>query len=244
MADPIELLEEQQRQQQQQGTGGESGDAEGGGTTQPEIVQIDRSTLEALQGAADSMREFGAALRAPITAPTTTPTVPNDDEYNDEFAVDPKKATQKVVQETVGPYARTIAAQLAANAITTFRTTKTTDRFYSQVVPFFTKRMETVDKVWLGSIKPEEQERVLNEAWLGAKGAYLDQVERTAPPAPTPPNLGGGAPGGGTSGGGGKKKKTLQELDPTTYAMAVRKGWTPERMQEFADNLQAQEIEE
>lgn len=210
----------------------------------PTGVTISPEDYDRLKQAADDTERLKAQLeqfqamqyRAP--EPTADP---NPADPNAEFFVDPTKATKQIIDQTVTPYARQMAAQIGAMTILNYKSGKTGDRFYAGVAPYFDQKAQGIDKSWLGSLPPDAQQKVLTEAWLAAKGAYLDEYEKKNPAKPAvPPNIGGG---GSSSGGSIAGKKTLQELDPWTYSQAVRQGWSQEKIDKFAADL-IKEMEE
>ena len=204
----------------------------------PTGTTIDPAELERLRRAAErselleSQVQLLQAAQQQYRAPEPAP----EGDPNADFFVDPRASVRKEIDATVTPYARQMAAQIGAMSVNNFKAGKTGDRFYAGVAPFFDKKAQGIDKSWLGSLTPEQQQSVLNEAWSSAKGAYLDDYEKKNPPKPAPPpNIGGGSAGGGGSVAGGKA--SLEQLDPWTYKQAVQAGWSQERMDKFAAEL-------
>jgi hypothetical protein len=183
-----------------------------------------RPTLERLQ-----QQQQQTPVTPAVAAPST----------DDQFWSAPSETAKKIFNDQISPYAKQMAGQLGTMVINTFKSQKTSDRFFAGVMPFFEKKVGAMDASWLGGLNAQMQGRVLEEAWLAAKGAYLTEAEKAKPVTPTPTNLGGTGNGGGPR----SQKKTLQQIDETAYRWAVQKGWSQERMDQAAADLQAMEQE-
>ena len=201
-------------------------------------VSIDRDELARLQLVAQQFQQAAPILdeyqRRRDNPPQSTPP-PSTESPDDEFWKSPTAATAKLIADQVSPYARQVAAQLGTMVANNYKSTKTTDRFFAGVMPHFERKLGGIDKNWLGTLTPDQQSRVLDEAWLASKGAFLDESERKRPPVTPPVNLGGGDSRGATS--STTQKKSLQEIDAGAYRMAMQRGWSQERMDQVAAEI-------
>lgn len=208
-------------------------------------VTVTKDELDALRAAADNVdaltgtvRDLESQLQRIQTAPPPQQQqqggqrrLTGEDLWNDpETAIDNR--VQEGITKAVGPTANQFAAQLASMAIRNFRQSKASDPLFSGVAPIFDKRINTLNKVYLGSLQADALDATLAEAWNASVGVYV-QEERTKRAKQRPANL-----SGDSSGGGSPKVLTLEEVDPKAYRMAVAAGLSAEDMAEIARDYQ------
>lgn len=195
----------------------------------PDVV----ARLEARQREQD---ETIRQLQAQAQARMATPDIPAPTaSVNDKYWNDPDAAVTEKINSVVGPQADQIAAQMGNMAVQSFRSQRISDRYFAATCAIFDKKVASLNKVYIGRQLPDQQNAMLGEVWRAALGEMLQEAEKKAPPKTPPANIGGGGTGGG---GRTIAKKSLAELDAVAYGIAVKNGWSQEKMDKMAEEIQ------
>jgi hypothetical protein len=212
----------------------------------PEVntVTIDKDELARLQQTAAQIQEVAPVLEQLRNNPNlihdmraraieqAVPPQPTTDE-NADFWQNPTGSTAKIAAQISAQQNRSTNMQLGAMIVNNYKLQKQSSEFYHVCTPIFDSLIANLDRAQLAQTDPSQITFILDAAWNSAVGTYTQKKlsdRKNNPPA----NLGAGGSSG--TGGGLKAKKTLQELDPSSYTMAVNAGLSEEEMQAIADS--------